>query len=415
MDRKIEKKKWTKRKKITWLISVVLIALLSFFLYKSFIRQTIQVDKKRLSFATISKGGFQEYILETGEVVPSKTFFLDAVEGGNITRIFKESGALIKKGEPIIELENANLRLSVLSQESSLYEQINRIRTTRLQLDQNYLSQKKELAEIDNSLQILTPQHYRDSILFSKELIAAKEMEKTEADYKLNRKKKVFTEESFRKDSTSRIGQLAQLSSSERSMFENLNGVRRILNNLVIKASIDGLLSTGQLQEGQNILKGQRIGQVDVVGSYKVNVAIDEIYLPRITKGLRATTTINNESYNLMVSYIYPTIEDGNFTVDMEFEGETPDGILSGQSLRLKLELGSTTEAVLVPVGGFYNDTGGNWIFVVDDGNNEAIRREIVLGKKNAENYQVLEGLEVGEEVIISSYKNFIDTEVVVW
>ena len=151
MDRKIEKKKWTKRKKITWLISVVLIALLSFFLYKSFIRQTIQVDKKRLSFATITKGGFQEYILETGEVVPSKTFFLDAVEGGNITRIFKESGALIKKGEPIIELENANLRLSVLSQESSLYEQINRIRTTRLQLDQNYLSQKKELAEIDNS------------------------------------------------------------------------------------------------------------------------------------------------------------------------------------------------------------------------------------------------------------------------
>jgi HlyD family secretion protein len=415
MDRKVEKKKWTLTKKLTWLGAIAALITVAFFLYNSFIRNTVTIDSKKISFATITKSEFQEYILETGEVVPSRTFFLDAVEGGNITQIFKESGSLVKKGEPILELENANLRLSVLSQESSLYEQINRIRTTRLQLDQNYLSQQKELAEIDNLLQVLTPQYRRDSILFSKQLISQQTMEKTQADYILNKKKRSITEQSFRKDSIARIAQLKQLSSSEASMFENLKGVRAILDNLLIKASIDGLLSTSQLQEGQNVTKGQRIGQVDVVGSYKVNVPIDEIYLSRIKKGLKATTTISGKKYSLVVSYIYPTIEEGNFTVDMAFEGETPQGILSGQSLRLKIELGSASEELMLPVASFYNDTGGNWIFVVDQANKEATKREIILGKKNAENYQILEGLDEGERVIISSYKNFKDAEVVTW
>lgn len=415
MDKKVSKKK-KDTKKLSYTVGGILVACL---LIYQFVfadrRDKLSVDRDRLSIETVEKGTFQEFIVEVGEVVPSKTIYLDAVEGGNIVRVIKESGAEVKKGEPIIELENANLRLSVLSQENALNEQINRVRTTRLQLDQNYLSQKQELAQIDNQLQILGPKFRRDSVLFSKELISKQEYEKTVADYQYNLKRKQFTKESFDKDSAARVLQLQQLSSSEMTMIENLKGVQKILDNLIIKAPMDGQLSTKQLQEGQNINKGERIGQVDVVGSYKVRVPIDEIYLSRISVGLKARAQIGDEERILKISYIYPAIEEGNFKVDMEFEGEVPEGLVTGQSVRLKIALGNSSKELLVPVGGFFNNTGGNWIFVVEENKNRAVKRNIQLGRKNTDYYEVIDGLKEGEIVITSSYDNFGDNEVLTW
>ncbi len=414
MDRKVTKKKWEGKKKLVMGLSALGLLLLVFLIISLSGKGTLEIDEGKVVFATVTRGDFQEYVLETGEVVPSRTYFLDAVEGGNIIQVFKESGAIVKQGDSIARLENANLRLNVLAQENSLNEQINRIRTTRLQLDQNNLSQKNELAQIENLLQILTPQYYRDSTLYSKGVISKQQMERTEADYKFNLKRREFTYESYRNDSSSRLIQLQQLSSSEQSMVENLKGVRGILDNLIIKAPIDGRLSTAQLQEGQNVTKGQRIGQVDILGSYKIRVPIDEIYLSRIKEGLKATTTIDNKKYTLVINYIYPTVENGDFDVDMEFQGEIPQDILSGQSIRLKIELGKPSQELLIPVGGFYNDTGGNWIFVVD-GDNKAKKRNIRLGIKNVENYQVLDGVNEGDKVIISSYKNFGESTTLTW
>jgi HlyD family secretion protein len=194
-------------------------------------------------------------------------------------------------------------------------------------------------------------------------------------------------------------------------MSQNLDGVGRILDNLVIRAPIDGQLSRPQLDVGQSVTPGQRLGQIDIVGSYKVRVPIDELYLPRITTGLHATTTFNNKDYKLEIMYIYPTIENGRFFVDMNFVGETPSGIRRGQSLRLRIELGQSSEELLLPVGGFYKDTGGNWVFVMDS-ENRAVRRDIKLGRKNTEHFEVLEGLQPGDKVITSSYENFGDSEV---
>lgn len=415
MDKIIKKKKWTV-KKISYIFGgVALITLVVYQLGWADRRSKLNIDIEKVTISTVNNGVFQEFIPQTGRVVPIRTFFLDAVEGGNIKRVIRESGAIVKKGDPIIELSNANLRLNVLSQENSLNEQINRVRQTRLQLDQNDLAQKQSLAQIENQLQILGPQFERQKILYGKELISKQQFERTEADYKYNLKRKQFTEASYKSDSTSRILQLLQLNSSERSMLENLKGVNLILDNLIVKAPIDGQLSTPQLQEGQAVRTSERIGQVDVVDSYKVRVPIDELYLPRISTGLSATTRFNNQSYRLTIKYIYPTITGGRFEVDMEFEGEAPTGIRRGQSLRMRIELGQSSEELLLPVGGFYKDTGGNWVFLVEEGSNKAVRRNIKLGRKNTENFEVIEGLQPGDRVITSSYDHFGDNEVLVW
>jgi len=415
MDKVIKKKKWT-LKKISYIVGgVLLLSLIVFQIGFADKRSRLKVDVEKMTIATVSQGVFQEFIPQTGTVVPSRTYFLDAVEGGNISRVIRESGAMVQKGHPIIALENASLRLNVLSQENSLNEQINRVRQTRLQLDQNDLAQKQALAQIENQLAILGPQYFRQKTLYEKELIAKQDFERAEADYNYNIKRRDFTSASYKSDSTSRILQLQQLNASERSMLENLKGVNQILDNLVIKAPINGQLSTPQLQEGQNVNRGERIGQVDIVGSYKVRVPIDELYLPRISTGLGATTNFAGQSYKMKIIYIYPTITSGRFEVDMEFDGKTPEGIRRGQSLRMRIELGQSSEELLLPVGGFYKDTGGNWVFVIEEGSNKAVKRNIRLGRKNTENFEVLEGLQPGDRVITSSYDHFGDNEVLIW
>ncbi len=415
MDRKIKKKVWTKGRIIGLVLGV---GLLSFILY-SFLfadnRSKLNVDEEKITVSTVSREIFQEYIPETGIVMPSQTIFLDAVEGGVVKDITLESGALVEKGDTIMSLTNSNLQLNVMEREGMMYEQLSQFRTNRLQLDQNDLNQKANLAQIEYQLQLLKPQYERYKELAEKKLISQRELEEVQEQYEYNKRLKDLTYRAYQSDSLARSMQLAQIRRSEDRMVTSMEAVSDLLNNLVITAPSDGLLTTSDWEPGQAINPGERLGQVALLDSFKVRVAIDELYLPRIEVGQQGTFPFDGKNYRLEIYKKYPTVSEGNFEVDMRFIGEVPGGIRRGQSLRIRLELGSSEEAILLATGGFFRDTGGNWVFVMNNDDTRAYKRDIRLGRKNSEYYEVLEGVEPGEKVITSSYENFGDNEVLVF
>jgi HlyD family secretion protein len=411
MDRKLEKKFWTLKRAATYGGITVLVVFVAYQFIFADRRQKLKVEKDKITISDVQRGEFKEFIPQTGIVAPARTVFLDAIEGGNIKRVVRESGAMLKQGDVILELTNLNRELAVLQQESQLIESINRSRDTRLGIKKNDVDQRTNLAQIDNQLAILEPKYKRQRLLYEKKLISKQDMEQAEADYKLNVERRRITYDFYKSDSLNNIQQLKDLEYSQHRMSLNLEGIGKILDNLVIKAPIDGQLSTSHWEVGQGVTQGQRLGEVAIVGSYKVRVPIDELYLPKITEGLPATTTFNGKDYKLLIKYIYPNIVNGRFEVDMLFDGETPPGLRLGLSLRLRIELGQASEELLLPVGGFYKDTGGNWVFVLT-GDNKAVKRDIKLGRKNTENFEVLEGLKPGDKVITSSYENFGNNEV---
>lgn len=414
MDKKIAKKKWTLKRIATFGGIALFVLFIAYQFLFADRRSRLKVEKEKITISTVERGVFQEFIPQTGTVEPSRTVYLDAVEGGTVKRVVAESGQMLKKGDVILELSNLNRELTVLQQEASFNESINRARETRLNIMKNDLDQRQQLAAIDNQLAILTPQYNRQKQLYEKKLIAKQDFERTEADYKYNVERKRITYEVYKNDSIDRIRQLRETTLSERRMSLSLEGVGKILDNLVIRAPIDGQLTRPQIDVGQNVNIGQRLGQIDILGSYKVRVEIDELYLPRIQTGLNATTSFAGKDYQLQITYIYPNVANGRFPVDMNFVGETPDGIRRGQSLRLRIELGQSSEELLLPVGGFYKDTGGNWVYVLEDDGNRAVRRNVKLGRKNTEHFEILEGLQPGDQVITSSYENFGNNEVLV-
>lgn len=413
MDKQLKKKKWTVKKVATYGGIAVFVIFVGWQFIFSDRRSKVKVDLDKITVAEVKRGQFKEYIPQTGTVEPGHTAYLDAVEGGTVKRVVAESGAIVKAGDVILELSNLSRELSVLSQEAQLSESINRARETRLGITKNELDQKSQMALIDNNLAVLGPQYNRQKQLYEKQLISKQEFEKTEADYKYNLERRKFTYENYRMDSMDRGRQLANIALLEDRMSRNLEGVGKILDNLVVRAPIDGQLQRPQLDPGQAINPGQRMGWIDVLDTYKVKVPIDELYLPRIAPGLRATTTFNNKDYELEIKYVYPGVTNGRFDVDMDFVGAVPPGIRRGLSLRLRIELGQPSEELLLPVGGFYKDTGGNWVFVLTPDGNSAEKRDIKLGRKmGSEYFEVLEGLQPGDKVITSSYENFGTNEV---
>lgn len=416
MDKKIQKKRFTVKKVATYVGSAAIVIFIAYQFIFADRRSTLKTEKDKVTISEVKRGLFKEYIPQTGTVEPARTVYLDAIEGGNIKNIYKESGAMVKKGDVIMDLTNLNRELAVLSQEAALNESINRARETRLTITKNDLDQRQQLIAVDNQLAILGPQYERQKKLFEKKLIARQDFEKTEADYKANVARRKITYEAYRIDSINRVGQLKDLNPQIQRMSLNLDGLGKILDNLSVRSPIDGqLTTTAHWEIGQAISAAQRMGQVDLVGSYKVRVPIDELYLPKISTGLPATTDFDNKTYNLAITYIYPNITNGRFEVDMEFQGETPQGIRRGQSLRLRIELGQPSQELLLPMGGFYKDTGGNWVFIVEKGTNRAVKREVKLGRKmGSEYFEVLEGLQEGDMVVTSSYENFGNNEVLI-
>ncbi len=411
MDKKIKKKKWTAKRISTIFFGVVFLTFVVYNFGFGDRRSKLNVDVNKATVSIVSRGEFTEFIPQTGKVIPAVTVYLDAVEGGQIKKISAESGSIVEKNDIIMELTNLNRELSVLTQEANLNESINRVRQTRLQLAQNDLSQQTVLAEIEYQLSVLKPQYEREKELYGKNLISKQQFERTEEQFKYNQKRKVITYQAYQNDSIARVRQLKELNHSETRMMTSLGGVSRILDNLIIRAPISGQVSlSSQWQVGQSVNQTQRMGQVDVIGHYIVRCPIDELYLDRISKGLIATY----KNYKLEITYIYPTITNGRFEVDMDFIGEIPESIVRGQSMRLRIALGKSSEQVLLPVGGFFKDTGGNWAFVVSEDGKIAEKRSIRLGRRNTEYYEVTSGLQPGDRVITSSYDNYGDNEVLI-
>jgi HlyD family secretion protein len=414
MDRKIKKKKWTFKRISIYAAGLLFVAFVLYSFFFADKRSKLNIDLEKITISEVNYGVFQDFIPVTGSVLPQTTRYLDAKEGGIIQVIEKETGDIVKKGDVIIRLTNSTLELSVLSQQASLYEQINRSTTTRLSLNQNDLNQQQGLAEIEMQINLLKPQYERFKMLYEKDLISKREFEVVEESYKYNKRRKELTYESYKVDSTSRIRQLNELNASEARMRQNLEGVNRILDNLVIRAPIDGQLATPDHQLGQAIVRGERLGQIDVMGSYKIRVRIDELYLPRVDIGLKGTFSQSRESYELVITKIYPTITEGRFEVDMEFTGNQPTSIKRGLSVRIRLELGNSAQALLLPMGGFFKNTGGNWVYVLDKSGVRAVRQDIALGRKNSEFFEVMSGIQDGQKVITSSYDHFGDNEVLI-
>ncbi|MFD2035036.1 efflux RND transporter periplasmic adaptor subunit [Belliella marina] len=412
MDRKIEKKTWTLKFVISLAAGILILGIVLYQLVFADNRSSMNVSMDRITLATVKQGEFTDYIPVSGLIEPGEVFFLDALEGGNILQVIRESGSFVEAGDTILLLSNSKLQLEVMERESGLYFQINNLRQVRLQLDQNDLSQQGQLAEIDYQMSLLKPQYERFKELHEKKLVSDREFEEVREQYEYNVKRKKLTYEAYKNDSISRVNQKRQLQDSESRMNQSLNGVGHILDNLAVRAPISGQLSTEQIEVGQAINPGQRFGQIDIMDKFKVRVQVDELYLPRIFTGLKGTFTFSNDTYTVEIAKVYPNVTAGRFEVDMIFTDQVPSGIRRGQSVRIRLELGESQEAVLIPNGSFYKDTGGNWVFVVDQHTGKAEKRSVRLGRKNPEYYEVIEGLEVGEKVIISSYENFGKNEV---
>jgi len=414
MDKQLKKKKFTVKKVATWGGGALLIVFIAYQFIWADRRSRLKVETNKITISEVKRGVFQETIPQTGEVRPKNTVYLDVIEGGSIAQILKQSGAMVKAGDVIMKLTNANRELSVLTQEAQLNESINRARETKLNIMKTDTEQRLLLSTIKNELDKLGPQYERQKKLYEKKLIALQDYEQTEANYRYNLQRYKIQYDVYRADSADRIRSMKSTELSELKMILSLESLGHILDQLSVRSPIDGQLSYLQHWDvGQAVNTAQRLGQVDVLGEYKVRVPIDELYKPRISPGLHATTEYAGKSYGLVITYKYPDVVAGRFEVDMEFEGEAPEGISRGQSLRLRIELGQSSEELLLPVGGFYKDTGGNWVFVLDQ-NNQAVKRDIKLGRKSPDYFEVLEGLQPGDRVITSSYENFGNNEVLI-
>ncbi|MEP1151269.1 MAG: HlyD family efflux transporter periplasmic adaptor subunit [Balneola sp.] len=412
MDKKIEKKTWTPKKIV---IGVLILIFVGFTIY-SFatmdLRSTLNVEREKITVSTVTEDSFQEFIQVSGVVQPIRTIFLDALEGGVIKSVNLESGTNVQQGDTIAVLTNSSLQLSVLQQEASLYDQINNVRNSRLNLEQNNLRLKEQLISVENQLNLAKPEYERQLSLFDKGLTSEQEFYQAKENYEYQKKRFEISSQSFKRDSIQTNSQLRQLDESEKRMFRSLDGVQAILENLIVTAPINGQLTTVELQQGQSINRGERIGQVDILDNYKIRVSVDEFHLSRISTGLEGSFNFAGQTHNLIITKVYPVINNGQFQVDMEFVDEAPSGLRRGQTARIRLELGDASDALLLARGGFYQATGGNWVFKLNEDGTKAVKQELRLGRQNPEYYEVLSGLQLGDKVITSSYDNFGDNEV---
>jgi len=407
MDKIIEKKKWTLKKIALIALAAGFVITVLFYIIFGDKSSKYNVQSDRLTIETVVEDYFQEYINVTGNVLPIRTVYLDAMEGGRVEEIFLEEGTIVKKGDTILRLSNTNLHLEIMNREASLSEQMNNLRNTRLSMEQNKLDLRKQLLEIDFLLVQKERDFEHSKKLYEKKFIAEEEFTNARNDYLYYKNKKDILIESQKQDSLFRDIQIEQLEESVTRMQENLGLVRNKLDNLNVKAPVDGQLASINAEYGEAINAGQRLGQVNILTSHKIQAEIDEHYISRITNQLVGDFDFSGSNYSLIVKKIYPEVRNGRFSIDMEFNKEIPNDLRIGQTFRIKLELGESQLAVLIPRGGFYQSTGGQYIFLVDKDNAMAVKRNIRLGRFNPKFYEVLEGLQPGEKVITSSYDTF--------
>ena len=418
MDKIIEKKTGWRvaftRKAVPWWLG----ALLGIFIIYLIARpnaKTLRVDKDTLTVSSAVRGEFNDYIRISGRVQPMTTIQLSPQEGGMVQAILIEEGSTVKAGDPILILSNDNLDLQILNAEAELAEKENILRNTQIQMEQQKLDVRQNVLEYGTQVERYQRAYEQQKALYEDKLIAKEDYLKAKEDYDLATKKYELIRERSRQDSLYRGTQVDRMEESLENMLVNMSMIRRRKDNLIVKAPIDGELGLLDVVLGQSIASGAKIGQINSVGTYKVEAQIDEHYIDRVVAGLEATFERQGETYSTVLRKVYPEVRDGKFKADFKFDGEQPDNIRSGQTYYLNLQLGQPEEAVIIPRGTFYQKTGGKWIYVVNKDGNKAVKREIRIGRQNPQYYEVLEGLEPGEKVITSGYDTYGDSDVLVF
>jgi len=411
VDRIIKKKKWPAKKIITIAGITALVALIAFSYYFTSGKSKLNVDTERITISEIKKGTFQEFIPVNGVVLPLTTIYLDAVEGGRVEEKFVEDGAVMKKGQPILRLSNTDLQLGLVTQQTNVYNLLTQMQISKNAAQQNTVSKLNQMTDVESQLKEAERVYKLDKHLFEQKVIGSQEYQQAVNNYNYLLQKKKLTDKILQQDSSSNQQQVTQARQSFEGSQNALNVMRQKVGDLIVRAPIDGQLTSLDAEIGQSKNKGERLGQIDVLDGYKVRVDIDEHYISRIFIGLRGDFDFNNKTYKLEIKKVYTQVNNGRFQVDMEFVGDVPQGIRRGQTLQIRLALSDETQAVLLPKGGFYQQTGGNWIFKLSADGKTAYKTDIQLGRQNPDYYEVLQGLNPGEKVITSSYENYLNMQ----
>jgi len=409
MDKQLKKRKWPPKRIAIYLTASVFIILMIYGILTSGGGSTLKIDARKITLSEVRYGEFQEYIPVNSTVMPRNTIYLDAIEGGRVEEIFVEEGSIVKAGDSILRLDNTDLHLDIMFREAQLFEQINNLRNTRLAMEQNSLELREQLVEIDYQIQSTKRRFEQTKGLMEKKLISRDDYDQAQDDYNYWIRKREITIESQTQDSILRAVQVVQLEESVDRMQRNLEFVKQKLDNLVVTASVDGHLTSLVAEIGETKPAGERLGQIDILDGFKILAAIDEYYISRVSRGQSASVKIGDVEHDLTVSKVYPEVRDGRFMIDLNFTETEPSTIRRGQSVQIRLALGDLTETTMITRGGFYQGTGGNWIYVLDESKQYAYKRDIRIGRQNPHTYEILSGLEPGDVLITSSYSNFGD------
>lgn len=411
MDRIIVNTK-KKRNRILGIIAgIIVVFLVVYQLVWADHSSKLNVDRDKLTISQVLEDDFLDFMTATGTVEPLTTIFLDAVEGGRVEQILIEEGSMVNKGDVILRLSNPDLNLRILTSQADLAEQENRLRDTKIMMEQQRIEIRRQIIQYEYDLIRLKRLFESNKVLYPKGLVSEEEYLLSKENYDLTGQTIQLFKERSVQDSIFRATQVKNLEAALARMNDNIELVRDKLESLNVKAPVTGQLGSLEAEIGQTIVGGYRLGQIHILDNFKVTAEIDEHWIDRIKVGLPGTLERNDQKFNLSITKVYPEVRNGRFQVDMEFTGLKPDNIRTGQTYRISVELGQPVKAIQVLKGGFFETTGGQWIYVVDPSGKFAAKRNIKTGRMNPRYYEILEGLQAGENVIVSSYQGFGNNE----
>ncbi len=370
-------------------------------------KSRLNVETERITISEIKMGTFQESIPVNGIVLPVSTIYLDAAEGGRVEEKYVEDGAVMKKGEPILRLSNTDLELSLVNQETSVFNLLTQMQISRNAARQNTISKLNQMADVDNGFKEAERLYNLNKKLYDQRVIGSQEFQQSKIAYDYQVKRKTLTEQILKEDAVSNKQEQDQTAQSYERTRNALAVMRKKVGDLIVRAPVDGQLTSLDAEIGQNKNKGERLGQIDVLSGFKIRAEIDEHYISRIFVGLMADYPMNDKTYVLKIKKVYTQVTNGRFQVDMEYVGDVPKDIRRGQSLQIRVTLSDAKQSLLLPRGGFFQQTGGNWIFKLNKDGSIAYKTDIQLGGQNPDYYEVLGGLQAGDRVITSGYDNY--------
>ncbi|MBJ7879617.1 efflux RND transporter periplasmic adaptor subunit [Gelidibacter salicanalis] len=411
MDTKIEKKKGIKLKHIVIGSGILIFLFLIGIMIFGNAGSTLKVEKDKITISEVISDKFNDYISISGTVNPISTVYLDAYEGGRVMEIFIEEGSMVKKGDVILKLENRELYGQILNSETNLALKQNDLRQTQINFDSKRIGGQKSLLESEFQLKKAKRKFKQFQALYEDELIAGEEFLQAEESFELAEKNHEVNTFQVKQDSLLNTSSIKELIKDLARMKQTLSMEYERIENLNVKAPVDGQLGTLDAELGKQIGRGQGIAQINVLTNFKIESTVDEHYIDRVKRGLLGTFERNNLLYNVNLKKVYPDVKAGKFKIDLVFSGDKPDNIRTGQNYYIKLQLGAATEAFLLPRGAFFQSTGGQWVYVIDSTGGFAVKRSVKIGKQNPQYYEVLEGLEPGEQVITSGYDAFGESD----